>query len=544
MLYVDPVACVDCGACVRACPVGAIVPHTKLGEHELPFLELNAAFHTPAKPRPSQAPVPAVVSLRGSEAGRVGVRVAIVGSGPAAMYAADELLKQSAVDVSVLDRLPTPYGLVRAGVAPDHPDTRSVQKVFGHVESQRGFTYHLGVEVGRDITHAELLDHHDAVIYATGASRDRSLGIPGEDLPGSETATDLVAWYNGHPDHAHREVNLLAERVMVVGNGNVALDVARILATDPERLAHTDIADPALAALRASRVREVVVLGRRGPAEAAFTLPELISLVQRDDLDVVVDDPGGFVLPDDADLTTRRKVEILRDLPAATTPLVADRRRIVLQFRTAPVAVVGDQEVTGLEVVRTRLEQGADGTTRAVADGPSEMLAASLVLRSVGYRSEALPDVPFDADRHVVPNDAGRVLDAPDGSVVPRTYVAGWLKRGPSGFIGTNKSCSLETVNHLLSDAVAGQLGASSSSRGSSADAFAALVRERVPTAVDLAGWRRIADAEREAGQADGRIARRLTDRADLLAAATAVERPRRSRFASRDREARSSRRA
>ena len=248
------------------------------------------------------------------------LRVAVVGSGPAAMYTADELLKRPGVEVTVIDRLPTPYGLVRAGVAPDHPETRSVTSLFTAIEGQRGFGYALGLEVGTDVTHQELLDHHHAVVYATGAAHDRALGIAGESTPGSASATEFVAWYNGHPDHADLGPNLATERVVIIGNGNVALDAARILATDPERLATTDIADHALAALRRSSVREVVLLGRRGPAQAAFTLPELVGLLGRDDVEVATE---GFELDErtralresgDLDLLTDRKLEALESL--------------------------------------------------------------------------------------------------------------------------------------------------------------------------------------------------------------------------------------
>lgn len=506
MLYIDPDSCVDCGACVRACPVGAIKPHTSLGEHDLPFLEINQAFHAQEQPglttpRPSQAPVAPVVRLpQGTR-----LRVAVVGAGPAGLYAADELLKQSGVEVTVLDRLPMPHGLVRAGVAPDHQATKGIDRLLRQVEDQPGFDYRLGVEVGRDVTHEELLGHHDAVLYATGASADRRLGVAGEDLPGSETATRFVAWYNGHPDRVDLDVDLGGERAVVVGNGNVALDVARILATDPDLLARTDIADHALAALRRSAVREVVVLGRRGPAEAAFTLPEIVGLVQRDDIDVVVEGVDLDTLGD------HPKVQALR-AGAERTP-DPSRRRIVLRFMTAPVQVLGDERVEGLRVSGTEVvadPTGARPVVRAV--GPEETLDASLVLRSVGYRAVALPGLPFDEVRHVVPNVEGRVLEAPGGDVRAGTYVAGWAKRGPSGYIGTNKSCSLETVNALLTDAAAGRLDAPATPSG-----LDALLAGRGVRVTDLRGWRRVDAEERRRGEAEGRPRVKITDPDEAL---------------------------
>ncbi|WP_375003314.1 FAD-dependent oxidoreductase [Aeromicrobium sp. CTD01-1L150] len=500
MLYIDPDSCVDCGACVRACPVGAIKPHTKLGEDDLPFLDLNRMFHAEdqpglTEPRPSQAPVERLVRLPPGAR----LRVAVVGSGPAGLYAADELLKQPGVSVTVLDRLPVPHGLVRAGVAPDHQETKGIDRLLRQIEDQPGFDYRLGVEIGRDLTAAELAAHHDAVVYATGASADRRLEVPGEDLSGSETARKFVAWYNGHPDCVDLDVDLSGKRAVVVGNGNVALDVARILATEPERLAGSDIADHALAALRRSAVREVIVLGRRGPAEAAFTVPEIVGLLQREDIDVVVEGVDLDTLED------HPKVSALR--AGVTRTPDPSRRRIVLRFMTAPVAVLGRDRATGLRVVPTRL-RGLDGRTVAEPVGPESDVEASLVLRSVGYRGEPLPGVPFDQARAVVPNVGGRVLDRVDGDVLPGAYVVGWAKRGPTGFIGTNKSCSQETVNALLLDAAAGRLVPPEQDQR----ALDALVRSRGAAGIDLSAWRRVDAEERRRGQEQQRPRVKITD--------------------------------
>ncbi|HEY1135132.1 MAG TPA: FAD-dependent oxidoreductase [Nocardioides sp.] len=528
MLYIDPASCVDCGACVSACPVGAIKPHTKLGEAELPFQELNALFHTPPAPRPVQAPVPEIVR---AAAERGSLTVAVVGSGPAALYAADEVLKQTGARVSVIDRLPTPYGLARAGVAPDHPDTRRVVDLFRQIEAQEGFSYHLGVEVGTDVTHDDLLRHHHAVVYATGASLDRRLGVEGEDLPGSGTATAFVAWYNGHPDHTSLDVPLDEERVVIVGNGNVALDVARILATDPGRLAETDIADHAIEALRESKVREIVLVARRGAAQAAYTLPELTGLVMRDDIDVVVE--GGLHL----DATTVRQraagtldrmlEQKLRILEQLREPRGGERRRIVLRFAQSPVRVLGEGTVAGLEVVDNDLEVDADGTVRPVATDRVSTLPAGLVLRSVGYRGRPVTGVPFDERTATIPNAVGRVLDGA-GEQVPGTYVAGWIKRGPSGYIGTNKSDAEETVAHLVADFNAGLLTAPTAAP----DGFASLVRRRAPAALDRTDWWAVDSYERAWGAADGRPRRKLVDRAAMaeVVAARRASTPRRAR--------------
>lgn len=503
MVYIDPQACVDCGACVRACPVGAIKPASRLAPEEQVFVELNALFHADSDvgngfesaTRPAQAPVPPVVLLPPDRR----LDVAIVGAGPAALYAADELLKQRNVCVTVIDRLLTPHGLVRSGVAPDHQHTKAIADLFHSIEAQRGFSYALGLEVGTDLGHDDLLARHDAVVYATGAATDRRLDVPGEGLPGSTTATAVIAWYNGHPDHLVTPLDLSAESAVVIGNGNVALDVARVLLSRPDALARTDVADHALDALRTSALGSVELLARRGPAQAAFTVPELVGLLHHPDIDVVV--PQRELLTGD-DVKSR----LLR---AGTTaePLVG-RRHVVLRFLRAPVEVLGEDAVTGVRLARTRLVADVDGSVRAEPTGEHEVCATTSLLRSVGYRSTPVPGVPFDADRHRIPHVGGRVLERPGGEVLPRTYVVGWAKRGPTGFIGTNKSCSLETVNHLLADAALGRL---EGPRGPTSRAA------RTTGSFDLADWRRLDAHERTAGAAEGRPRRKLVDRGRMV---------------------------
>ena len=514
MLYIDPKTCVDCGACVAACPVGAIKPQEALLRPEKVFASMNAEFHQGSAARPVQAQVPGLVQIAPSPKS---LRIAIVGSGPAGLYAADELLKQDGVEVTVYDRLPTPYGLVRAGVAPDHQHTKSITNLFRKVEDLPGFRYVLGVDVGTDVTHDEILEHHSAVIYATGASKDRRLGIDGEDLIGSGTATDFVAWYNGHPDHDNAEFDLSGDRAVVIGNGNVALDVARILATDPALLEQTDISDRALEALRRSAVKEVVVVGRRGPEHAAFTLPEMIGLAQRSDIDLVV---NGTVpnTPSDADFTLVRKLDLLRSLPSSETPRDT-RRRIELRFFTAPVALRGDGQVESVDLVATEPDPERAGRIRVTGD-VSE-LKTSVVLRSIGYRADAFNWLPFDSKASVVPSDCGRVRG------VNATYVVGWIKRGPSGFVGTNKTCSLETVNSLLADFNAGLLPAP----GRRPSDLGSALRRKHPHAIDLSGWRRLDALERKSGLDVGRPRVKLTNRAELFAAAAKPDPSPRRRF-------------
>jgi len=509
MLYIDPAACVDCGACVSACPVGAIAPDTRLEPNQLPFIELNAAFYPKreAKPPPTSKLAPVLEAPYVQPRAGGPLTVAIVGSGPAAMYAADELLTQHGVRVNVFERLPMPYGLVRAGVAPDHQSTKRVTRLFDGIAGRRGFRFYLNVEVGTHLAHDELLAHHHAVVYAVGAPNDRRLDIDGMGLPGTRTATEVVAWINGHPEYTDLPVDLGHERVVVIGNGNVAFDVARILTTDPDALARTDISDHALAALRASRVTEVVIAARRGPAQSAFTLPELIGLtstcevvLDAADHDLVVRD-----LAEASDPLTRNKLEILSKLGDASTPVT--RPRIRLAYRLTPNRVVGDGRAEGVEFTAT----GADEVRR---------LSAGLVLTSIGYRGKPIRGLPFDESAAVVPNDGGRVVEPSTGTPVRGSYVAGWIKRGPTGFIGTNKSCAAETVHSLVADYNRGLLADPEDGRAKPA-ALDKLVRSRQPAVVDADGWKAIDAAEIARGGED-RPRDKFTVIADMLAAGAA----------------------
>ena len=451
------------------------------------------------------------------------IRVAVVGSGPAGFYAAEQLLNARDLDVSVdmFERLATPWGLVRAGVAPDHPKIKAVTRRYEKTAGKDGFRFFGNVEVGTELPVEELKARYHAVLYAFGASGDRRLGIPGEDLPGSHSSTEFVAWYNGHPDFADHEFDLTATTAVVVGNGNVALDVARMLALPRETLARTDVADHALEALATSSIEEVVVLGRRGPAQAAFTTPELIELSELAAADVIVDpgdmqlDPASARIVEEADAQTKKKIEVLAGY-AASEPHGHDRR-IVLRFFASPLEIVGSEHVEGVRVGRTELVDDGDGRLRAVVTESEETIPCQLVFRSVGYRGTPLPGVPFDERSATIPNDHGRVLDAPGGSQRPGEYVSGWIKRGPSGIIGTNKKDSQDTVDALLADHAAGAIPAP---QVDDPDAILQLLAERCPDHVGYAHWEAIDEHERGLGEPHGRPRVKLVRHEHLLGAA------------------------
>jgi len=455
------------------------------------------------------------------------LRVAVVGSGPAGFYAAEQLLTAADLDVTVdmFERLATPWGLVRAGVAPDHPKIKAVTRRYEKTAGKDGFRFFGNVEVGSDLPVEELKAHYHVVLYAFGASGDRRLGIAGEDLAGSHSSTEFVAWYNGHPDFADHEFDLTATTAVVVGNGNVALDVARMLALPRETLAATDVADHALEALAGSSIEEVVVLGRRGPAQAAFTTPELIELSELADADVIVDpgdmelDPASAKAVEEADAQVKKKIEVLHGY-AATEPH-GHERRIVLRFFASPLEIVGSERVEGIRVGRTELVEDGEGRLRAVVTEQEETIPCQLVFRSVGYKGKPLPGVPFDERTNTIPNDHGRVLSAPGGEQQPGEYVSGWIKRGPSGIIGTNKKDSQDTVDSLLADHAAGAIPEPSVS---DPDAILAVLADRAPEHITYAHWEAIDEAERSAGEPHGRPRVKLVRHEHLLGAAKAAQ--------------------
>ncbi|MCU0465996.1 MAG: FAD-dependent oxidoreductase [Anaerolineae bacterium] len=445
------------------------------------------------------------------------LRVAVVGSGPSGFYAAEHLFKQAnlSVQVDMFERLPTPFGLVRGGVAPDHPKIKSVTKVYDKTASRAGFRFFGNVEIGRDLTVDELRQYYHAVLFAVGAQTDRALGIPGEDLPGSHAATEFVGWYNGHPDFKHRQFDLSAERAVVIGVGNVAMDVARILSRTCDELISTDIADYALEALDTSRVREVILLGRRGPAQAAFTPAELGEFGEMADADVIVAPEDAAVDPLSAewlaasgDRDAQKNVALLAQY--MNRPPVGKPRRIIIRFLASPVEIVGDGRVEGIRIVKNMLVKRPDGSLAAQATDQTELIPCGLVFRSVGYKGVALPGLPFDERAGVIPNTLGRVADTPG------VYVAGWIKRGPSGIIGTNKPDSVETVECILQDYSTGQLESGSSS---TTDSIETLLTQRGVLFVTFTDWQKLDQLEMDNGAKFGRPRLKFTAVVDMLAA-------------------------
>jgi len=438
------------------------------------------------------------------------LRVAIIGAGPSGFYAADQILKdpETHAQVDLFDRLPTPYGLVRGGVAPDHPKIKSVTRVYERTAAKEGFRFFGNVEVGRDLHVADFEDHYHAVMYTFGAEADRELGIPGEDLPGSYAATAFVGWYNAHPDYADRDFHLdRAKRAVVIGNGNVAMDVARMLALDDAELRKTDIADHAIDVLDNSSIEEIVVLGRRGPAQAAYTNPEIRELGELEEADVIVDpdeiglDPvsAAYLESEDADKTTRVNVEIVREFAAKAPD--GKPKRVVLRFLASPVEIKGGDKVESIVIGRNELADD-DGTLRARDTGEREELECDLILRSVGYTGIPIDGVPFDEKRGTILNQHGRVLEEHGGMHRIGHYTAGWIKRGPSGVIGTNKKDAQETVNHLLEDVGNGDLLSPSNP---DPNRIETLLKERGANYVSFSGWQKIDREEIGRGEPHGR---------------------------------------
>ncbi|WP_316527187.1 4Fe-4S binding protein [Kitasatospora brasiliensis] len=511
MLYIDPQACIDCGACADACPVDAVFPVDRLRGPDTVFGDLNRDWF---RDHPSDHAWGAPSFPRSLPGDLGALRIAVVGTGPSAGYTAQELLRGTSAEITMIDRLPVTGGLLRHGVAPDHQSTKRIAESFASVFHDPRLRMNLNVEVGTDVTHQELAAHHHAVVYAVGAAADRRLGIPGEDLPGSLPATAFVGWYNAEPTVPADAVELsAARRAVVVGNGNVAVDIARILLTDPDRLAVTDIADHALAALRGSSVREVVLLARRGPEQAAWTRAEFLALRQLPGVEVVVaDDPEVRAAIEGA--AAGSQAAQLAGLPLVPYDGCAEpgpERRIVLRFLSAPVGLSGDGKVEALAVERTVV--AADGEVEGT--GAEDVLRTGLVVRSIGHRGVPLPGLPFDERTGTVAHREGRVVDPATGRVLPGTYVVGWAKRGPSGGIGANRACARETVDALMDDAAARALPVPVAGRKE----FDLLVRQRRPDAVGLRELRAVDRAERERGEAEGRPRVKLATVSELLAA-------------------------
>jgi ferredoxin--NADP+ reductase len=459
-----------------------------------------------SSPTPAQAPL----------------RVAIVGSGPAGFYAAEHLFAhpEIAIEVDMIDRLPTPFGLVRAGVAPDHPKIKNVIRRYEKTAGHDSFRFFGNVTVGSDVSAAELAELYHAVVYAYGAGADRQLGIPGEDLPGSHPATDFVAWYNGHPDYAGHEFDLGCERVVVIGNGNVAADVARMLVLPREELACTDTADHAIEALAGSGVREVLVLGRRGPAQAAFTNPEVRELGELTDADIVIDPDAveldeasrAFLDSEQADVTNRKNLETFSEF--AARPPAGKPKRVELRFFRSPVEIEGDGRVERIKLAVNELYTDDAGAVRARDTGEIETVECGMVLRSIGYLGTGIEGIPHDPRRGVIPNKKGRVVDDNEHEL-PGLYVVGWIKRGPSGVIGTNKKDAAETVEAIFEDVEAGSIP----ERETSPEALPDLLRERDVPFVEYDGWQAIDELETSRGTEQGRPRVKMTSVDEMIAA-------------------------
>ena len=488
-LYIDPATCIDCMACMDECPIDVIHPDYDMPDTHGDLLKINADYFGDSPVVESSPPLHVRVQLPDD---RSSLRVAVVGSGPAACYAVAALTEIKGVEVSVFERLPTPFGLVRSGVAPDHDLTKRITKLFERTLAKKSVSCFFNVEVGTDVSVDELLEHHHAVLWAAGADDDRKLGIPGEELPGSHSAREMVAWYNGHPDHAGSVFDLTGETVVLIGNGNVALDVARALTGPADHFGKTDIADDALEALANSGVAEVVIAARRGPEHAAYSTGELASLERLEGVDVVA---HADELPAQLDPGDRRDAVLLS---AAERNGSTTGRRIVFRYQLSPLSIEGDGRVESITFARW--------------DGETETIKTPLVLRAIGYRGRASAGLPFDDASGTIPHEQGRVIDETDP--VKGLYCSGWIKRGATGVIGTNKTDAAETVASLIEDFAAGNLHEPSHGLAELSD----LVNSRKSDVLDYDAWRRIDEEEKGRGRGKGRSRVKFVSVDDMLA--------------------------
>ena len=449
-------------------------------------------------------------------------KIAVIGSGPAGFYAAGELFRQQSwsIKVDMFDRLPTPYGLVRGGVAPDHQKIKSVTKIYNRIAENENFRFFGNVEFGSDIHRSDLLELYDALIYAVGSPSDRSLGIPGEELPGSHSATEFVAWYNGHPDFREHKFNLSVKDVFVIGMGNVALDVARILAKTPEELSKTDIADYALETLFESQIEDIWLVGRRGPLQAAFTPVEAREFLELDSADVMLeggplklDAESQRILETDASKDTKKNIEILKQISEKNSS--NKKKRVHFLFLASPLEILGNGCVEKIRMVRNELVKRDDGSLRPQATGDFMEENAGLIFRSIGYHGNPLADVPFDHNSGTIPNECGQIIDEDqDKSLRTREYVAGWIKRGPTGVIGTNKQDALETVHRMLETFLQEKIEPRQQTDSSGIEA---LLKERNVDYVSFEDWKLIDEYETEAGQEQERPRVKVTSIEKML---------------------------
>ena len=449
-------------------------------------------------------------------------KIAVIGSGPAGFYAAGELFRQQSwsIKVDMFDRLPTPFGLVRGGVAPDHQKIKSVTKIYSRIAENENFRFFGNVEFGSDIHRSDFLELYDALIYAVGSPSDRSLGIPGEELPGSHSATEFVAWYNGHPDFREHKFNLSAKDVFIIGMGNVALDVARILAKTPEELSKTDIADYALETLFESQIEDIWLVGRRGPLQAAFTPVEAREFLELDSADVILeggplklDAESQRILETDASKDTKKNIEILKQISEKNSS--NKKKRVHFMFLASPLEILGNGGVEKIRMVRNQLVKRDDGSLRPQATGELMEENAGLIFRSIGYHGNPLVDVPFDHNSGTIPNECGQIIDEDqDKSLRTREYVAGWIKRGPTGVIGTNKQDAVETVHRMLETFLQEKI-----EPGQQPDisGIEALLKERNVNYVSFEDWKLLDAYETDAGQAQERPRVKVTSIDEML---------------------------
>ena len=451
------------------------------------------------------------------------LRVAIIGSGPAGFYTVSNFLKHTDVhaEMDMFDRLPTPFGLVRAGVAPDHQKYKTVTRAYAKSAEQDNYRFYGNVEYGKDLSLDDLKQHYHQIIFCSGAPSDRNLNVPGEDLSGSHSATDFVAWYNGHPDYVDYEFNLDAESVAIVGVGNVAVDVARILLKTDKELKSTDIADHALAALRNSKVKKVYLLGRRGPAQAAYTPPEIKEMGELEDADVMVleqeaelDPASRSEMEANGDKNVAKNVAVIEEF--ASREATGKSKQLMIRFLVSPTELVGDEngKVQAIKIVKNEAYAAEDGSVKARATDEEELIPVGLVFRSVGYRGTALPEIPFNESWGTIANDQGRIID--DGNQpITGLYTAGWIKRGPTGVIGTNKTCAQETVNMMVEDLKVGKVLEPTSP---SIEAAKSLIDSRVSDVISYQDWTKIDGVETSKGEASGRPRVKFTKVVEMLA--------------------------